>query len=69
MAGDRLMEGAAGRLMMVLPGQTAVLDMDLSAGTWEIACHLIDSENGQQFDHYDRGMTAALRVVEAEHSD
>jgi hypothetical protein len=63
MGADRLMEGTVGRLAMVLPGQTAVLDVDLSAGIWEVACHLLDAENGQRFDHYDRGMTTTLSVT------
>jgi hypothetical protein len=62
MEGDRLEEGAVGRLMMVLPGQTLVLDVDLTAGDWELGCHLLDSENGRRFDHYDRGMKTALSV-------
>jgi P-type Cu+ transporter len=62
MTGDRLEEGAVGRLAMVLPGQTLVLDVDLPAGEWELGCHLLDSENGRRFDHYDRGMKTALTV-------
>ena len=62
MEGDRLEDGAVGRLMMVLPGQTLVLDVDLTAGEWELGCHLLDSENGRRFDHYDRGMKTDLSV-------
>jgi Cu+-exporting ATPase len=62
MAGDRLEEGAVGRLAIVLPGQTLVLDVDLTAGEWELGCHLLDSENGRRFDHYERGMKTALTV-------
>jgi hypothetical protein len=47
---------------MVLPGQTLVLDVDLTAGDWEVGCHLLDSENGRRFDHYDRGMKMGLTV-------
>jgi hypothetical protein len=63
MSGDRLEGGAVGRLAMVLPGQSLVLDVDLSAGDWELGCHLLDSENGRQFDHYDRGMKIALTAT------
>ena len=62
MSGDRLEEGAVGRLAMVLPGQTLVLDVDLAEGAWELGCHLLDVENGRRFDHYDRGMKTALTV-------
>jgi P-type Cu+ transporter len=63
MSGDRLEEGAVGRLAMVLPGQEMVLDVELRAGEWELGCHLLDSENGRRFDHYDRGMKTALTVT------
>jgi hypothetical protein len=63
MTGDRLEEGAVGRLAMVLPGQEMVLDVELQPGEWELGCHLLDSENGRQFDHYDRGMKTALTVI------
>jgi hypothetical protein len=49
---------------MVLPGQTQELDVDLSAGDWEVACHLLDAESGRQFDHYDRGMKTGLIAVQ-----
>jgi len=63
MGGDRIEEGAIGRLAMVLPGQELVLDVNLSAGAWELGCHLLDAENGQRFDHYDRGMKTPLTVI------
>jgi len=63
MQGDRLMPSAAGRLALVLPGQTLILDVDLSTGAWEIGCHLIDAENGTRFDHYERGMKTAFTVT------
>jgi Cu+-exporting ATPase len=62
-AGDA-MPGAAGRLVMVPPGATQVLDVELTAGRWEVGCHLIDSENGKRFDHYDRGMKTAVTAVQ-----
>jgi soluble P-type ATPase len=64
MGAERLEEGAIGRLTMVLPGQEAILDVDLSAGAWELGCHLLDSENGRRFDHYDRGMKTDLTVTD-----
>lgn len=57
-----LVQGAVGYLALIPVGQTAALDLVLPAGTWEIACHLQDSENGKAFDHYDRGMKAPLSV-------
>ena len=63
MAGDRLVSGAVGRLAMVLPGETKVLDVELPAGGWELGCHLLDAENGRSFDHYERGMKTTLTVA------
>jgi hypothetical protein len=56
------MPGAAGRAPIILPGETVALDVELSSGTWEVACHLTDNEGGASFDHYDRGMKTALTV-------
>lgn len=56
------MPGTVGYLQLVTPGETTVLDVTVSAGSWEIACHLQDSANGQTFDHYDKGMKTALSV-------
>ena len=56
------MMGAVGFLQLVPTGQTQVLDVTLPAGSWELACHLQDSQNGQAFDHYDKGMKTTLTV-------
>lgn len=57
-----LMAGAVGYLQLIPSGETTVLDVTVSAGSWEIACHLQDAENGQAFDHYDKGMKSVLTV-------
>jgi uncharacterized cupredoxin-like copper-binding protein len=62
MAQGGMMRGTVGFLQLVAPGQTAALDVTLTAGSWELACHLMDSENGKSFDHYDRGMKTTLTV-------
>jgi Cu+-exporting ATPase len=54
--------GAVGRVPVIVPGETVVLDVTLTAGAWELACHLLDSDGGRSFDHYDRGMKTTLRV-------
>lgn len=55
-----VVQGAVGYLQLVPPGQTMALDVTLPAGSWEVACHLMDAENGKSFDHYDRGMKTTL---------
>lgn len=62
MAQGNLMQGTVAFLQLVAPGQTMALDVTLPAGRWELACHLMDSEQGKSFDHYDRGMKAILSV-------
>ena len=57
-----MMQGTIGSLQIIVPVQTAELDVSLPAGRWELACHMQDSENGKNFDHYDRGMKATLTV-------
>ncbi|MHB8574391.1 MAG: hypothetical protein ACYDCQ_03580 [Dehalococcoidia bacterium] len=62
MANNGRVDGVVGALKLVTPGQTMVLDLDLSASKWEFACHLQDSLNGQAFDYYDKGMKNDVRV-------
>ncbi|MGH2604455.1 MAG: hypothetical protein ACRDJ9_34335, partial [Dehalococcoidia bacterium] len=52
--------GAIGRLQLVPVGQEQALDVTLTAGAWELGCHLQDSEGGRSFDHYDRGMKTTV---------
>ena len=33
------------------------------AKRWCATCHLVDSESGNTFDHYDRGMKTTLAVA------
>lgn len=54
--------GAIGFLQLIPAGSSAVLDVTLTPGAWELACHLQDSENGSAFDHYDKGMKADATV-------
>lgn len=62
MAASGAVVGAVGFLQLIPVGQTQTLDVTLAPGSWEIACHLQDSQNGQAFDHYDKGMKTRLTV-------
>ena len=64
MSPDGVVSGAVGVLRLIPVDETRVLEITLSAGTWELACHLVDSEDGKRFDHYDRGMMTTVKVVE-----
>jgi len=56
------MPNAVAFLPLIPAGETAALDIMLPAGAWEVACHLMDAENGKGFDHYDKGMQTTLIV-------
>lgn len=54
--------GAVGFLQLIPVGQTQTLDVTRAPGSWELACHLQDSQHGQAFNHYDKHMKTILTV-------
>ncbi len=56
------LQGLAGHVEDVPPGNTAAFDVSLTAGTYELACFITSTIGGKQMVHYDMGMHTLLTV-------
>ncbi len=56
------LQGLAGHVEDVPPGNTAAFDVNLTPGTYELACFITSAIGGKQMVHYDMGMHTLLTV-------
>lgn len=48
---------------LVMPGETATLDLELAPGTYQFTCRIVgQGPDGELVDHYERGMHATVAV-------
>jgi uncharacterized cupredoxin-like copper-binding protein len=61
-AEEDYLQGLAGHVEDVPPGQTASFDAALQPGTYELGCFITDTIAGKQMVHYQMGMHTLLTV-------